>query len=213
MQRQYRSRLHGPSPGLGSSPNPILAGLQFYENGIGIGGENGIPKGLVNNHWAAFGPRIGFAYDLTGQAKTVVRGGFGIMYERIQGNDMYNGAVNPPGDLQPQLGSVSLSNPGLNITTGKTITASALPVLPLVVTGINANDYKLPVSYQFSLGVQQALGARSVLSVSYVGSQDRHQNDYQQINLPAENLLPACYPRTELGLTRTCLISVSEISG
>jgi hypothetical protein len=192
----------GPSPGLGSSPNPILAGVQFYENGIGIGGKNGIPKGLVNNHWAAFGPRIGFAYDLTGQAKTILRGGFGIMYERIQGNDMYNGAVNPPGDLQPQLNSVSLSNPGLNITTGNVITAAALPVLPLVVTGINANNYNLPVSYQFSLGVQQSLGARSVLSMSYVGSQDRHQNDYQQINLPAENLLPGLLASNGAGINQ-----------
>src|SRR6185437_2290020 len=72
----------GPSPGLGTSPNPILAGISFYENGIGIGGKNGIPAGLVNNHWANFGPRIGFAYDLTGSGKTILRGGFGTMYER-----------------------------------------------------------------------------------------------------------------------------------
>ena len=50
----------------------------------------------MENHWAAFGPRIGFAYDLTGSGKTVIRGGFGTMYERIQGNDMYNAGPNVP---------------------------------------------------------------------------------------------------------------------
>ena len=181
----------GPSAGLSSSPNPILTGVQFYTNGIGIGGVNSIAKGLVPGHWADFGPRLGFAYDLTGQGKTILRGGFGTMYERIQGNDMYNGAVNPPGDLNPTLHNVSLSNPGLNVGTGATITAAALPVLPLGITGINANDYKEPVTYQYSLGVQQSLGPKSVLSLSYVGSQNRHQNDYQEVNLPNAALLPA----------------------
>jgi hypothetical protein len=193
----------GPSPGLGTSTNQILNGVQFYVNGIGTGGLNGVPDGLVNNHWAAFGPRIGFAFDLTGQGKSVVRGGFGIMYERIQGNDMYNGAVNPPNDLQPQLSSVSLSNPGYNIQTGSTITAAALPVLPLVVSGIDTDNYKLPVSYQFSLGVQQAIGAGSVLSVSYVGSQDRHQNDYRLINLPPIQLLPSLLASNGAGINQT----------
>src|SRR5207253_6558237 len=87
------------SPGLGTSPNPILAGVQLYLNGIGIPGQNGVPQGLVNNHWAAFGPRLGFAYDVSGNAKTVVRGGFGIMYERIQGNDMYDAGPNIPFSL------------------------------------------------------------------------------------------------------------------
>ncbi len=173
----------GPSPGLVTSTNPALGGYQFYLNGIGTGGVNGIPKGLVNNSWNNWGPRLGFAYDLTGQGKTVVRGGFGMMYERIQGNDMYNGAVNPPGDPNPTLNGVSLDNPGLNLTSGSVITAAQLPVLPLGVTGI-ATNYKPPVSYQYSAGVQQALGAHTVLSVSYVGSQGRHENYYQAINLP-----------------------------
>ncbi len=179
----------GPSPGLFTSTNPQLGGYQFYLNGIGVGGKNGIPKGLVNNSWNNWGPRIGFAYDLTGQAKTVIRGGFGIMYERIQGNDMYNGAVNPPGDPNPTLNGVSLDNPGLNLTSGNVITAAALPVLPLGVTGI-ADNYKPPTSYQYSIGVQQSVGTHAVLNVSYVGSQGRHENYYQAINLPPLADLP-----------------------
>lgn len=177
------------SPGLGTSPNPILAGLRFYENGIGIGGKNGIPKGLTNNYWPQFGPRIGFAYDLTGRGKTVVRGGFGIMYDRIQGNDMYNGATNTPFDASPTIHNVALSNPGLDVTTGGTISAAALPILPVGITGIALN-YKPPTSYQYSVGVQQALGSRSVLGLSYVGSQGRHENYYQEVNLPSAAALP-----------------------
>ncbi len=104
------------SPGLGTSPNPILAGYQFYLNGIGIPGTTpGVPKGLVDNNWAAFGPRLGFAYDLTGNGKTVLRGGFGTMYERIQGNDMYNAGPNIPFSTNVNFNNVSPSSPTTSI--------------------------------------------------------------------------------------------------
>jgi hypothetical protein len=170
------------SPGLGSSPNPILAGVPLYLNGIGI--ENKcytsptafcVPKDLVNNHWLAFGPRVGFAYDLTGSGKTVARGGFGIMYERIQGNDMYNAGPNIPFTEQVGLNDVEMTNPGISLTTG---TAAAQPIVPASITGLDDENYKLPVSYQYSVGVQHSFGPRTVLSASYVGNQGRHQNYY-----------------------------------
>jgi hypothetical protein len=192
----------GPSPGLGTSPVPILQGLSFYENGIGIGGVNGIPRGLVDNTWNTWGPRIGFAYDLTGQGKTVVRGGFGILFDRIQGNDMYNGATNTPFNASPTLHSVSLSNPGLNVGTGATITAATLPILPVNITGIQSGPYKNPTTYQYSLGVQQALGPKAVLSISYIGSQNRHENYYQQTNLPPFADLPALVASKGAGINQ-----------
>jgi Carboxypeptidase regulatory-like domain len=174
------------SPGLGTSPNPILAGVPLYLNGIGIPGKNGVPKGLVNNHWAAFGPRLGFAYDLTGSGKTVVRGGFGMMYERIQGNDMYNAGPNIPFSLQVNLNGVEFTNPGIALSTGA---AAVRPINAASLTGLAVDDYKLPVAYQWSVGVQHSLSAKTVLSVAYVGNQTRHQNDYRNINLPTESQL------------------------
>jgi len=177
------------SPALGTSPNPILQGVQFYLNGIGISGQPGIPHGMVEDHWFEFGPRVGFAYDVTGRGTTVVRAGFGAMYERVQGNDMYNGGTNIPFSAAASLNNVFLSNPKVNVQNGSTITG--VPIVVPGITGLASNNYKAPVSYQYSGGVQHQLGSKLVMSASYVGAQGRHQNDYRNINLPAQSLLPS----------------------
>ena len=46
------------------------------------------------------------------------------------------------------------------------------------------------MSYQYSAGVQRSLNTRTVLAVTYVGTQTRHQSDYRQIQLPDQSLLP-----------------------
>jgi hypothetical protein len=187
----------GASPGLGTSPNPILAGVPIYLNGIGIPGQPGVPKGLVDNHWAAFGPRIGFAYDLAGNGKTVVRGGFGVMYERIQGNDMYDAGSNIPFSLTAGLSNVLMDNVNTSIANGPNPIPGSFPIVPASITGLSKDGYKLPVSYQYSIGVQHSLGAKTVVSIAYVGNQNRHQSDRREIDLPNQADLPAIINGTQ----------------
>src|SRR5438105_4639609 len=172
------------SPGLWTSPDPALPCL-FYVNGIATCGK-GVPKGCVDDAWKNFGPRIGFAYDLNGNGKTVLRGGYGLMYERVQGNDVYNNAGTVPLAASVNFNNVSLSNPATDVGTG-VANAGQIPVNN--ITGLNRTNYKSPSSSQFSFGIQQSLG-KSVLDIKYVGTQNRHQNYYTQGNLPDASLLP-----------------------
>jgi hypothetical protein len=96
----------------------------FYLNGIEEAGVNGFPRGNVQNKYNTWEPRIGFAYNLTGNGKTVLRGGFGMFYERVQGNDVYNAALNPPFAYIPSANNVYFSNPNTSALTGITTSQS-----------------------------------------------------------------------------------------
>ena len=178
------------SPGVSTPSSGPLSGIPLYLNGIGVAGQNGVPRGLVNNHWATFGPRLGFAYDLTGSGKTIVRGGFGIMYERIQGNDMYNAGPNIPFSLNVGVSGVALQNPGTLLESGAAPTFQTIKPADLNPGGLAINNYKPPTSTQYSAGIQHAFGAKTVLSASYVGNVNRHLNDYRNSNLPSLAELP-----------------------
>jgi hypothetical protein len=80
-----------------------------------------------------------------------------------------------------------MDNPSIALANGKPV---ILPINPAGITGLDINDYKPPVSYQWSVGVQHAIGTRSVFSISYVGNIGRHQNDYRNINLFNPSFIP-----------------------
>jgi hypothetical protein len=156
---------------------------QFYLNGIREAGVGGFPRGNVRNHYYTFQPRIGWAWDVTGNGKTVFRGGYGLFWERIQGNDVYNAALNPPFAYIPSATNVYFSNPNTSVLTG----ATTLNHFPSNITNIRY-DYNAPGTANYSMGIQREIAPSIIAVVQYVGSDGFSQNNDRQINtLPLSN--------------------------
>ncbi|WP_446743629.1 carboxypeptidase regulatory-like domain-containing protein [Silvibacterium acidisoli] len=152
-------------------------GQPFYLNGIREAGVGGFPRGAVENHYYTFQPRLGFAYDLSGNGTTVLRGGGGLFYERVQGNDVYNAAQNPPFAYQPSATNVYFSNPNTSALNGQTTTQS----FPSTLTNL-AYNYLPPGTATYSLGIQRQVAPSVIAVLQYGGSIGWDQNDDRGIN-------------------------------
>ena len=150
----------------------------FYLNGIYVGGKSGYPHGLVSNYWKTEQPRIGFSYDLFGNGRTVIRGGAGTFYERLQGNDIYNTGTNPPFYYDPSATNVYFSDPHTSWVSG--LTASN-PVFPQGLTTLDSY-YPAPGVAQYSLGIQHEIAPSVIWIVQYVGNAAWSQNIDRPIN-------------------------------
>lgn len=192
---QYQSAL-APTldPGTGAFCTSVTAGCSavsaglrtfegatYYLNGVTIAGQGGTPRGLTANDYKTYQPRVGFSYDLTGNGKTVVRGGFGTFFERMQGNDVYNVAAAAPFSNSPGVSNTMLSNPYLSWQTGSALSSATLPVVPQGPTSI-AKNYRAPGVAQFSLGIQREIMPSMILVGQYVGNLGWHQNVILPIN-------------------------------
>jgi carboxypeptidase family protein/TonB-dependent receptor-like protein len=125
-----------------------------------------------------FGPRVGFSYDALGNQKMVIRGGFGINYDRMFNNIFENIRFNPPFFAIGELGTLAVGVPVTNVV------ASTLVTNPFTLAGtdtfldfpltpsIRAMDQNLESPYyeQAHLGVQYQLGKDFVLESNYVGT-------------------------------------------
>jgi hypothetical protein len=116
-----------------------------------------------------FAPRFGSAYQLSERRgwETVVRAGFGVFYDLGSGS-LTNAAVSFPYLRRRVYSNVSYP-------LDSSLTEPPPPSLAPPVSRIQASDpfLRLPVTMQWNVGFEQALGSKRSLSISYVGATGR----------------------------------------
>jgi hypothetical protein len=111
---------------------------------------------------------------LTGRQSTVLRGGYGVFYERVEGNYLFSAVDNPPFVQQALIYNGNVENPAGGVNEQ----------LPSTINNSHYLDMKVPRTMNWSLGVEQKLTGNSILSLSYVGSSAAslaYQDDINQL--------------------------------
>ena len=151
----------------------IVPGSGERFNGSFQAGD-GIEEELQDGPAFRVSPRLGFAYDLTGNTDTVLRGGWGIFYDRPQGNQVFDMITNAPGVVVSSVQFGTLQN-----LTGGGTGSDPNPVVNLNPSGF---DFTPPRVMQWNVGVQRKMFTNFIFDLAYVGSKSDDLLRQVQIN-------------------------------
>ena len=158
----------------------------FYQLDTTAAGDLSPARQLYNKDLNNFAPRIGFAYDIAGKGRTVIRGGWGLFYDAFAqdiflGHAPYNCAF-CPGPAYTGIGP----SPILSSSPGKTIVANS----PLFSNFSGLGDFfgtdrniRTPYTQNFNLNLQQQFG-KAVVEVGYVGARGTKLFRFRDLNQP-----------------------------
>jgi hypothetical protein len=159
----------------------------------GFAGLNGLPRRATYTDWTNGAPRIGFAYRAND--KTVIRGGFGVFYQSITSNNNSQTGFSQTTNYQSTFDNVNdipsacvnplgPNNCATGVPTGPYSLVNPFPVGltqpqgtsqgPLANVGQGSYSfelhYKIPRTYQYSLGIQRQLPGNVLFDLSFAGN-------------------------------------------
>jgi Carboxypeptidase regulatory-like domain/TonB-dependent Receptor Plug Domain len=169
-------------PGTGSLTNGIVIfgdGFPDEAHGVIPAADNpaaqalfaGLPRGGVPTEYGNLGPRLGFAYDVGGNGKTAIRGGYGIFYDRVRTDFLSATAANPPFDQSATIFDGNIDNP----------TGGTQRLFPPNIAGIR-DRMPTPRITSFNLGIQREVLPGTIVHLNYVGTLGKNLTRTVNIN-------------------------------
>ena len=154
----------------------IIPGTGDPLNGLALPTDPSTPRAYRETPTIYYEPRLGFAWDIFGKGNTVIRGMGGLYHmPRVGGG---TGGASSLGNNPPQQRTFQILNGNIDNLANLTNTAALFPV---TLSALEAHS-NIPSTANFSLGVQQEIGFKSVIEVSYVGAFARHLGERRNIN-------------------------------
>ncbi|HEY1984778.1 MAG TPA: TonB-dependent receptor [Terracidiphilus sp.] len=166
---------------------------------------------LWNPSYGTVAPRVGFAFDVFGNGRDSIRGGYGLSYEKNFGNVTFNVIQNPPAYAVIVFNNVTVTNSNLGPLAGSSapLSSPCYPSVCLPPTSLRNVDQNIKTAQTqfYSMAVEHQMTHNAFVSLEYVGARGIHLYDIKNYNgLGAGNVTlgdPNVDPVTgEYGLTR-----------
>ncbi len=171
----------------GTLQDRIRAGKILQVNSPAPAGVQNPGGKLWNVNKKQFAPRVGFAFDVFGDGRTSLRGGYGISYERNFGNVTYNVALNPPSQLAISFTNVDVGAP-IPISTGAlgTFSQSTGPSVQKAISPgtVRAVDPRIKPAYSqfYTLALEHQVSQTFALGLTYTGTRGIHNYSIANYN-------------------------------